>query len=357
MQLSFYLLDKNFNLKRVIESYKSAIWTERFYECGDFELYIPATTDIINDLNFDAVNATQYVVRADDTSKCGMIESVKIDTDAEIGNFITVSGRLLEGLVFRRVVMQQLTFSGSAAMTIKRLIDKSIISPSDPLRSISNFQFENNVTTDDSNMVNQYDGENVGEAIEAICKTLHIGYRARLNLSTRTITFEIYQGTNRTLLQSNVPPVIFSNDFNNLLSSSNLTDVNAWKNTAIVLGEGEGTNRKRVIYGDLNHGIERREVYVNAQQSSTNDEELTPATYHDILLDAGKQACAESRPDKQAEANVAPNYGFILNKDYYLGDLVSVENEYGIKSNPRVVETIEAQDETGYSIIPTFAIE
>ena len=73
-------------IKRVIETYKSAIWTERYNERGDFELYIPATADIIADVNFNSTNTTQYICRADDTKKCGMIESIKISTDADEGN-------------------------------------------------------------------------------------------------------------------------------------------------------------------------------------------------------------------------------------------------------------------------------
>lgn len=355
MALMFYLLDNQMDIKRVIETYKSAIWTERFNECGDFELYIPATPDIIADLNFDSTTTTQYIVRADDTTKCGMIESVKISTAADEGNYITVSGRMIEAVIFRRVVLAQYTYTGSAAKTIERLLYRSIIAPTESRRTIANFTFKNSLTTADQDLTNQYNGENVGEAVEAICKALDIGYRANFDLANKAIEFEIYQGTNRTTAQSDVPPVIFSNDFNNLLSSALTLNVAPWKNAVMVLGEGEGTARARALYAGWQQGIERREMYVNANETSTNGEEMTPTTYFNALYDRGQQALGENRAQHETEADVAPNYGFILNRDYFLGDKVSVENEYGMKSTPRVVETIEAQDETGYSIIPTFS--
>ena len=37
-----------------------------------------------------------------------------------------------------------------------------------------------------------------------------------------------------------------------------------------------------------------------------------------------------------------------------MGDLVSVENEYGISMKARIVEVIEVNDENGYSIEPKF---
>lgn len=357
MALMFYLLDNNMEIKRIIDVYKSAIWTERFYECGDFELYIPATIDIINAVNFDNQGRTQYICRADDTRKCALIESVRIKTDAENGNFVTISGRTLPALAFRRVVLSQVTFTGSAAKTVERLIIKSIISPTDTARQIANFTFKNSISSGaDESLSNQYSGDNVGEAVEAICKALRIGFRVNFDLDNKGLEFELYEGTDRSTDQIDVPPVIFSNDFNNLLSSDYTVSVAEWKNLVHVIGEGQGTNRQRVNYGNAT-GIERRELYVNAQQTSSNGEELSPSTYHAVLYDKGYQAAGENRPQRENEADVAPNYGFKLNVDYFLGDIVTVRNEYGIETTPRVVETIEAQDETGYSIIPTFAIE
>lgn len=356
MALLFYLLDNNMDIKRIIEGYKSAIWTGRFNDCGDFELYIPATPDMIADLNFDDQGRTQYICRADDTTKCAMIEDIKISTDAENGNFITVTGRTLEALAFRRVVDLQTTYTGSACKIIEMLLNRAIISPTNPYRAIAGFKFSNLVTAADQQLTAQYSGDNVGEAIQAICKTLRIGFRALFDIETKEITFEIYEGTDRTTWQVDVPPVIFSNDFNNLLSSEYEVDTVPWKNTALVAGEGQGTNRMKVEYSSGATGIERREMYVDAQQTSTNGEEITPSAYHATLYDKGYQAISEARPKRETEADVAPNYGFRLNVDYFLGDLVSVENEYGIKMEPRVTETIEAQDDTGYSIIPTFSI-
>ncbi len=356
MALMFYLLDSQMKIKRVIETYKSAIWTERYNERGDFELYIPATADIIADVNFNSTNTTQYICRADDTKKCGMIEAIKISTDADAGNYLTVSGHMIEAAIFRRVVLSQFTYTGSAAKTIERLLYRSVIAPGDSHRKINGFTFKNSLTTADRDLTNQYNGENVGEAIEAICKTLDIGYRANFDLESGAIEFEIYEGTNRTLGQTEVPPVIFSNDFNNLLSSALTVNVEPWKNTAMVLGEGQGTSRVKALFAGYQMGIERREMYVNAEQTSTNGNEMTPQTYFNALYDKGQQALGESKVLTETEADVAPNYGFKLNQDYFLGDRVNVRNEYGIESNPRVVEIIEAQDETGYSIIPTFSI-
>ena len=45
----------------------------------------------------------------------------------------------------------------------------------------------------------------------------------------------------------------------------------------------------------------------------------------------------------------------ILQGDFSLLYLVSIENEYGMKANARVLEVVEADDENGYRVTPTFS--
>jgi len=39
-------------------------------------------------------------------------------------------------------------------------------------------------------------------------------------------------------------------------------------------------------------------------------------------------------------------------EDYFLGDTVLIENDYGIKAKATIVEITEVEDETGYKIVP-----
>ena len=40
---------------------------------------------------------------------------------------------------------------------------------------------------------------------------------------------------------------------------------------------------------------------------------------------------------------------------YNLGDIVQIENEYGIQATARILEIIDCEDESGYSTVPTFS--
>jgi predicted DNA-binding protein (MmcQ/YjbR family) len=54
-------MDSNFEKKFVLDVFASLIWTKRYYTCGDFELYTPATAKITAILA-----ACPYVCRDDD---------------------------------------------------------------------------------------------------------------------------------------------------------------------------------------------------------------------------------------------------------------------------------------------------
>ena len=38
--MEYYILDNDLNVVEGIELFQSMIWTEKFYEAGDFELYL-----------------------------------------------------------------------------------------------------------------------------------------------------------------------------------------------------------------------------------------------------------------------------------------------------------------------------
>lgn len=355
-RLSFILLAANLTVERIIDVYSSAIWTERYYESGDFELYMPATRELIDAVNvdFDSQSA-KYICRADDLTKCGIIERVTITTDAENGNYLTVSGRTLDSLIFRRVVIMQTTYTGSPQAIITQLLYNSFIDPADNDRKVANFEIQPATLSSDSYIITaQYDGANVGEEIEKLCYSYGIGYKISLDLDNKKFIFSLYEGTDRTTDQADVPPVIFSNDFNNLLSSSYTADSTNQKKCAVVAGEGFGTSRVKVLVKSPGSGLGLSEIFVNAQNTSANGGELTADAYEAALREEGQNALSEYRVVHEAEGEVAANYGFILNQDYFLGDLVTVKNEYGITMTPRVSEIIEADDESGYSCIPTF---
>jgi hypothetical protein len=72
------------------------------------------------------------------------------------------------------------------------------------------------------------------------------------------------------------------------------------------------------------------------------------------LLERGYENLAEFGYVTSFEGTIEPNTTFAYKVDYDLGDLVTVENEYGISASVRISEVVEVWDDNGYSVEPKF---
>ena len=86
----------------------------------------------------------------------------------------------------------------------------------------------------------------------------------------------MFQGADRSILQSENPHIIFSDDYNNLLSFSYAADNSIQKNFAYVFGSGEGSARKKTtyFYSIEPSYFERYEVYSD-QRNLTQDDDVS----------------------------------------------------------------------------------
>lgn len=81
---------------------------------------------------------------------------------------------------------------------------------------------------------------------------------------------------------------------------------------------------------------------------------LRDVVYSVYLLTRGYEKLAEFGAVTSFEGTVEPNTTFVYNKDYFLGDLVTIQNEFGITVQARITEVIEVDDDNGSSVEPKF---
>lgn len=345
--MNIYVINTNLERVAVIDAYSSIIWNNRYYEPGEFELYLQARQDYIDTLKQD-----YYLIREDDESNAMIIEAIETQTDAEEGNYLIVKGRCLKSLVYRRVIWEQTTLYGQVETCIERIVNENIISPKEENRKISNFTIGDMVTTGEI-MTAQYTGNNLGETITAICQTYGIGWRVDLDLERKKFIFVLFAGIDRSYRQDLRPWVVFSNDYENLLTSIYTFDKSAYSNVARVAGEGEGVERRVVTVGDVS-GLERREIFIDARDISSNEGEMSDKEYFAQLTQRGVEKLSETTETRNFEGETV-DYTYKYGEDYYLGDIVEVVNEYGMKAATRVLEVIQSEDDSGKYTIPTFS--
>lgn len=349
--MDIYVMDGLNGVADVVSTYQSVIWNVQYFGNNDFQLIVNASEE-----NLNALQVGRYIVRSEDISgdtfnNVMIIENYQLDFDPEKGWVLTVTGRGLKTICGRRVVWNQTNMTGLAEVAIRNLITENIINPANTLRKIDNFILDA-INNFEETIEMQLYGENIGDWLVEICTTYNYGWD--VYISDGKYVFKLYKGVNRTYNQSAVAPVVFSPEFDNLLSSSYKYNKADYKNAALILGEGEGADKRRTSVG-VSSGLDRFEAYIDGSSVSSNGEIITLETYLQMLQEYGQSQIDQTAFTQKFSGDIDPAGLYVINQDYFLGDVVQVENEKGIKATPRIIEIIYAEDENGSSVVPTFS--
>ena len=351
--MDVYVLDQNFTRVAVVDSYESILWIDRYNKPGEFELYLLAEPKILTYLK-----EGNYVVQKDSEHVC-KIEGVEINTSVETGNHYIIKGRSIESILDRRIVWNQTTFNNVYLQTaIQRLLNENVINPSIAARKIPNFIFEASTDTaiTTQKITAQYTGDNILDLLQEICDNRKIGFMVTLN-DNHQFVFKLYSGKDRSYDQTNNNYVVFSPEFDNIVNSNYQESDVSYKNVTLVAGEGEGSARKTYVVGNTT-GLERRELYTDARDIQSTDENQNPipaATYNEMLRQRGLEKLAECKRDKNFDGQVETFKMFIYKRDFYMGDIIQIKNEYGLEGPARVVEYVMSENvQNGLEYYPTF---
>lgn len=427
--IDVYVLDGNLNAVGMVDAYKSLIWANRYNDLGDCELCVDA-----NAANIDLLQEGRYLMRLDDEMVC-RIKKIEIDTSAEDGNYLIVTGYDTKDFLDQRITWGTITCNGNLEDFIRQLATLTLISPFDDDRRLAKPNGETLLQLGPKagftkTLSEQISFKNIGEKIREFCKNNHWGYK--FSLAGAKLSFSLYAGADRS------SEVIFSEEYENLSTTKYTHEITAMGNIALIGGAGEGADRATSSYG-WGYGAGRYEVFVDARDiaRSITWKELTEAypptgqggqgyittegeqivykmssidipimdaahlawleshvpggtivtvageqyyrvanatiaslqtdapednspvilldvVYLTYLINRGIEKLAEYGETTTFEGVVIPDVTFVYKRDYFLGDIVLIESEYGISARCRIVEVIEVVDENGYKVEPKF---
>ena len=350
--MDLLVLNTDLDAISVVDTYESFIWTDRYRQPGDFELYMSMILSVLQYIRQD------YYIWNRDSEHVMIIEKIRIDSDVEDGNHITVTGRSLESILDRRIVWGQQVIRGNLQNGVKTLLNSCIINPSDPNRKISNFVFKESTDPAITSLTidAQYTGDNLLTVLEKICSEHDIGFKVTLN-DNKQFVFELYAGVNRSYDQTSNPYVVFSPKFENIINSNYIESKSALKTVTLVGGEGEGSARKYTTVGG-GIGLNRREIFTDARDVSSDAGDgvvLTDAQYTAQLQQRGREKLSENTDVTSFEGQVETTIMFKYGEDFFNGDIVQITNEYGHETKARILEIVMSENEEGTSVYPTFA--
>ncbi|MCR0522446.1 siphovirus ReqiPepy6 Gp37-like family protein [[Clostridium] innocuum] len=341
--MELIICNRQFERLGIIET-ASVIWVSRYYDIGDFEIYVA-----MDAIKSEMLQKDNYVLRYDD-EYVGIIEDTEITDDGET-EYLKVTGRFAESLLTRRIVYNQTQINGTVENGLISLIKDNITEPLVSGRKIDVVGIKTAKGFRDK-LNAQYTGDEIASVIMAVCKANGIGFK--MPLKDMKFMFELYKGVDRSYAQYENPHVVFSDKNDNLVSST-YTEVNSsYKNFALVAGEGEGSQRRKMPVGTIT-GIDRRETFVDARDISSNNGEVSNVEYDKALTERGYEKLGETSITQAFDGEVSMNVNYEYKKDYFLGDITTIMNDrWNMSINTRIIEVMESEDENGYIVTPTF---
>ena len=373
--MEVYILDSLFRRDTVVDTFESLVWTERGKEIGDFELHIRS-----NATN-QAIFLTGTRLMVNKSKRVMTVETVENITDTEGRKLLKVKGRSLEMILEDRVaiksagagkflpewtikdvpsgVMRQLfayicSFGDVNASDVIPFLEHSLVSSLYPPEGIPEPDFE---------ILWAQKPAALYSALKELGDIFDLGfrmYRGPDSVAGAKIYFNVYTGSDRTVHQSVLPPVVFSPELGNLLNTSDLRSKEKAKNTAFVFYAEKVQNQPDVIHTQTVYtdwanaetaGFDRHTVFVEV--NSIPEEETNIAAY---LIRQGKDALAKARPFRIMDGEISQRSGYVYEVDYFLGDLTTMQNSDGMVNTMRVTEQIFVHDNEGERSYPTLVI-
>lgn len=355
----------------IIDDASSIIWQSTYYGVGEFEIYARVTENNIKNLVIG-----NYVTRPD-SYECGIIEKIEITNSTSEGLMIAASGRFLKSILDRRIVYtpsksgtgmnyiwhsSSTKLSGKVEIAIRNLIKENATESSVAARNIPELSMTDDditgltetIVTGDSD--NETDAEKqvtykgLLEYTDSVLQEYQLGSYMYLDEDTLKFRYKVFKGEDHSIDNTlGNDPVIFSQDYDNLISSDYVYDEANYKNMAIIGGQGEGTERKLALVGDWNAGLDRREMFVDGN-SMAQDEGVTDETYRKQLETQGRQSLAEVELTETFDGEIdTENTNFKYGVDYSLGNIVTIYDKALEKYiSARILTVSECQDEKGF---------
>lgn len=376
----------------VVDNASSVRWRRKYFEPGEVEIHLPATTENL------ALCAIGHVIRRIGCDEAAVIEGQEVDNDD-----LTLTGRMLSSVLDRSIIAKTYTFTGSTyeAAMLALIAEAARASPQISAGTANKFT--------DALTAQITVGKNLLTVEEKLSLASNIGFRVLFE--SGSWTFQTYRGIDRSIGQSANPFVFFSDEFGNLSAPKYTRDVTALKNFAYVKGENN-----IIVTADQTNGEGRRELYVDASNTSstaaaeddfTGDGTtaaftlsrtpaevksitvggasasdytlsgntvtftaapisgaavvissiyaMTTAEYDAVLQQQGIEALAGYPESESFEADGENIANFAYRQDWDLGDIVTVQyTKLGLSKNQRVTEVEEVYESGTATVTPTF---
>ena len=334
------ILDENRELIEIIRFYDSCLWTRKFRDVGGCVLTITPTSELV----YMFLNEAKYISRDDDPMLCE-VKRVSVNMDITTGKYsMTITCLGSEDVFRQRIVWNTVNLTATAEMYMRNLVLHNIVNPTIPERKIDHIVLGKAKGFTDT-ITKQVSYDEILSVIIELCATYNYGFKL-VPTEDNKLALEFYKGRDLTVNNTEGNDfIVFSKDFNNLLSFDYEIDFSTYKNLTLVGGEGEGSARKMTVAGSA-EGKNRFETFTDVSNLTS---ENNPSNYLTELYYAGLNDLSMKTHTQTFNCTIDVEQ-YEYRKDFDLGDKVTIIGDFGLSIDATIIEVIEAQDSSPYRV-------
>ncbi|MCM3783663.1 siphovirus ReqiPepy6 Gp37-like family protein [Neobacillus mesonae] len=350
MTLPIRIMTRDFILIAEINQYESLQLTRSWHGVGSIDLRINRYLKHANELQRGRI-----IFPHNKLNKAYIIRHREIELDQD--------GKATENWIIRALPLkswlgQRITYppsstgydnkQGNAETVMLHYVNKNIVNPVDLTRKMDSVVSSPNLGRGASiSWQSRY--KNLADEISEISLVSGLGWNVDVDTVNEQFIFKVLDGRNLTANQSDLPPAIFSPEFNTLGKMTFTESELNYRNFAIVGGQGEDVDRRIVEVGS-SVGYDRYELFVDARDIPNTNDEDPPVDRPDAdviadLTDRGQQKLTEYEQEIYLEGQALTKSRLTYETDYDLGDIVTLQNkEWGVTLDARITEVKEVYE-------------
>ena len=269
-----------FELLGIVEGVKSIAWDVTFSGTSSFKMWVARSKS-----NYDILKHGNVVTSNGDAF---LVQKVEVDRDEDNGILMCVSGKSIDVLMSQRIVAGVYVADGKYLSEVVHdlFYDNFVKMGADNLlgkyRSFGGMVDEvmkSSVTGKYGPKLSfQTSYSSVIDQLDKVTDGTGYGWKLKFSAKDKRLRMTLNGVVDKTATSSG--PIVFSTDFEDILSSEYLNDYSDLKTIAYVFGEGEGSERKYVtvdlsdkLLGTSLRDTMESEMYVDARdlQSTYKD--------------------------------------------------------------------------------------
>lgn len=324
------VIDNQFNFLGAVDRYTSYMPARSFFGVGIFELHLPFTTE------YSKILVEENIIFKE-TNKPYIILYKEINSS---DNTMVIKGEELKSYLGRWITKPPVNraydrVNANAETIMKEYVRRNCKTPNlivaKDLKRGDKFVFQTRYK--------QLDME-----LEKIGLVSGLGWTVKLDIDNKKFVFDVIEGLDRSINQAINSRAIFSDDFENVTEQTLTKSKVGYKNVAIVAGRGEGRDRIISVIGE-GDGFDRYETFIDAADVE-NEEDLP---------DRGAQKLSEMQKVESFESRILSNSNLVYEKDYNIGDTVTIQNkEWDVTLNSVIKSITEIYEEGGFRLEANF---